>query len=162
VSAVYTVISTRRGHVTSSLPNPGTPLYTVQVSSYCSSAQSHFHHCCCVSQGFIPLMDSFGFETDLRTHTQGAAFCLSVFDHWEIVPGMWACTSDELFVLQVAGAADCVLFLIAAKVTRSTRASRCDRWRSRRASNSLASSWSNRAGGKGASINKVIIILLHC
>ncbi|KAE8720250.1 glycerol-3-phosphate transporter family protein [Hibiscus syriacus] len=27
------------------------------------------------------------FETDLRYHTQGQAFCHSVFDHWAIVPG---------------------------------------------------------------------------
>ena len=27
------------------------------------------------------------FETDLRTHSQGQAFCLQRFDHWEIVPG---------------------------------------------------------------------------
>uniref|UniRef100_A0A8D8G2G1 116 kDa U5 small nuclear ribonucleoprotein component n=1 Tax=Culex pipiens TaxID=7175 RepID=A0A8D8G2G1_CULPI len=26
-------------------------------------------------------------ETDLRTHPQGQAFCLSVFHHWQIVPG---------------------------------------------------------------------------
>lgn len=67
VSAVWKVISARRGHVTSSVPKPGTPLFTVQA--------------------FIPLIDSFGFETDLRTHTQGQAMCLSIFDHWEIVPG---------------------------------------------------------------------------
>src|SRR6185437_10129196 len=36
---------------------------------------------------YLPLIDSFGFETDLRTHTNGQAFCLSTFDHWEIVPG---------------------------------------------------------------------------
>lgn len=67
VSAIYNVLSRRRGHVTSSLPKAGTPLYTVQA--------------------YIPLIESFGFETDLRTHTQGLAFCMSVFDHWEIVPG---------------------------------------------------------------------------
>jgi 116 kDa U5 small nuclear ribonucleoprotein component len=67
VSAVYNVLSRRRGYVTSSAPKPGTPLYTVNA--------------------YVPVMDSFGFETDLRTHTQGQAFCLSVFDHWEIVPG---------------------------------------------------------------------------
>jgi len=67
VSAVWKVLSTRRGHVTSSVPKPGTPLFTVSA--------------------FIPLIDSFGFETDLRTHTQGQAMCLSIFDHWEIVPG---------------------------------------------------------------------------
>ena len=46
---------------------PGSPLYTIKA--------------------FIPAIDSFGFETDLRTHTQGQAFCLSVFHHWQIVPG---------------------------------------------------------------------------
>lgn len=33
------------------------------------------------------MIESFGFETDLRYHTQGQAFCVSVFDHWAIVPG---------------------------------------------------------------------------
>lgn len=51
VSAIYKVLTARRGHVTSSSPKPGTPMYTVNA--------------------FIPLIDSFGFETDLRTHTQG-------------------------------------------------------------------------------------------
>ncbi|KAH6939557.1 hypothetical protein HPB50_019512 [Hyalomma asiaticum] len=48
-------------------PVPGSPLYTIKA--------------------FIPAIDSFGFETDLRTHTQGQAFCLSMFHHWQIVPG---------------------------------------------------------------------------
>ncbi|GCB65149.1 hypothetical protein scyTo_0004722 [Scyliorhinus torazame] len=38
-------------------------------------------------KAFVPAIDSFGFETDLRTHTQGQAFSLSVFHHWQIVPG---------------------------------------------------------------------------
>lgn len=67
ITAIYNVLSRRRGHVTKELPKPGTPLYTMKA--------------------FIPVIDSFGFETDLRSHTQGQAFCLSVFDHWEIVPG---------------------------------------------------------------------------
>jgi len=67
VSAVYTVLARRRGHVTQDAPIPGSPLYTIKA--------------------FIPAIDSFGFETDLRTHTQGQAFCLSVFHHWQIVPG---------------------------------------------------------------------------
>lgn len=32
-------------------------------------------------------MCSFGFETDLRSFTQGQAFCQQVFDHWAVVPG---------------------------------------------------------------------------
>jgi U5 small nuclear ribonucleoprotein component len=38
-------------------------------------------------QALLPVIESFGFETDLRYHTQGQAFCLSVFDHWQVVPG---------------------------------------------------------------------------
>eukprot|EP00300_Choanocystis_sp_HF-7_P023743 c2471_g1_i2.p1 GENE.c2471_g1_i2~~c2471_g1_i2.p1 ORF type:complete len:420 (-),score=85.83 c2471_g1_i2:134-1366(-) len=30
-------------------------------------------------------IDSFGFETDLRVHTQGMAFCMSAFHHWEVL-----------------------------------------------------------------------------
>ncbi|EDV27288.1 uncharacterized protein TRIADDRAFT_22861 [Trichoplax adhaerens] len=67
VSAVYTVLAKRRGHVTQDAPVPGSPLYIIKA--------------------FIPAVDSFGFETDLRTHTQGQAFCLSFFHHWQIVPG---------------------------------------------------------------------------
>jgi U5 small nuclear ribonucleoprotein component len=50
--------------VTQDAPVPGSPLYTIKA--------------------FIPAIDSFGFETDLRTHTQGQAFCLSVFHHWQV------------------------------------------------------------------------------
>merc|ERR1712087_232568 len=32
-------------------------------------------------------MESFGFETDLRTHTSGQAMCMTMFDHWQLVPG---------------------------------------------------------------------------
>ncbi|XP_065666012.1 116 kDa U5 small nuclear ribonucleoprotein component isoform X5 [Hydra vulgaris] len=67
VSSIYTVLARRRGHVTQDAPIPGSPLYVIKA--------------------FIPAIDSFGFETDLRTHTQGQAFCLSVFHHWQIVPG---------------------------------------------------------------------------
>jgi U5 small nuclear ribonucleoprotein component len=38
-------------------------------------------------KGFMPVLDSFGFETDLRTFTQGQAMVYSVFDHWALVPG---------------------------------------------------------------------------
>lgn len=87
VSAVYTVLARRRwvwlrmgacmicllmcllprGHVTQDAPVPGSPLYTIKA--------------------FIPAIDSFGFETDLRTHTQGQAFALSVFHHWQVREG---------------------------------------------------------------------------
>jgi len=67
IQAVYTVLSRRRGHVTSDAPKPGSPFYSVQA--------------------YLPVIESFGFETDLRVHTQGLAFCQQTFDHWEIVPG---------------------------------------------------------------------------
>ena len=35
----------------------------------------------------MPVVDSFGFETDLRVFSQGLAFGMSSFDHWAIVPG---------------------------------------------------------------------------
>lgn len=53
-----------RGHVTQDAPIPGSPLYAIKA--------------------FVPAIDSFGFETDLRTHTQGQAFALSVFHHWQV------------------------------------------------------------------------------
>lgn len=57
-------ISLSSGHVTLDAPVPGSPLYTLKA--------------------FLPAIDSMGFETDLRTHTQGQAFCLSVFHHWQV------------------------------------------------------------------------------
>ena len=67
VSALYTVLSRRRGHVLSDGPIAGTPLYSVK--------------------GLIPVIDSFGFETDVRIYTQGQAMLSLVFERWEVVPG---------------------------------------------------------------------------
>ena len=38
-------------------------------------------------KAFVPAIESFGLETDLRTFTQGQAFCQTVFNHWQLVPG---------------------------------------------------------------------------
>jgi U5 small nuclear ribonucleoprotein component len=67
MSAIYNVLTRRRGHVVQERAKPGTPIYIVKAQ--------------------LPVIESFGFETDLRYHTQGQAFCLSVFDHWQVVPG---------------------------------------------------------------------------
>ncbi|CAG8974326.1 hypothetical protein HYALB_00006174 [Hymenoscyphus albidus] len=67
VTSLYTVLARRRGHVLSDGPIAGTPLYRVS--------------------GLIPVIDSFGFESDLRIHTQGQATVSLVFDRWSIVPG---------------------------------------------------------------------------
>ena len=61
------MFSNYSGHVTQDLPKPGSPLYTIKA--------------------LIPALDANGFETDLRTSTQGQAFCQQTFDHWQIVPG---------------------------------------------------------------------------
>ncbi|TBU50013.1 Calreticulin family-domain-containing protein [Dichomitus squalens] len=82
ISAVYTVLARRRGHVTQDIPKAGSPLYTVKA--------------------LIPVIDANGFETDLRTATQGQAFCLQVFDHWSIVPGDPTDTSIKLRPLEPA------------------------------------------------------------
>ncbi|KAK7520323.1 P-loop containing nucleoside triphosphate hydrolase protein [Phyllosticta citriasiana] len=67
VSSLYTVLARRRGHVLQDGPIAGTPLYKVK--------------------GLLPVIDSFGFETDLRIHTQGQATVSLVFDRWSVVPG---------------------------------------------------------------------------
>lgn len=35
MSAIYTVLSRRRGHVTADIPKPGTPAYIVKVTTKC-------------------------------------------------------------------------------------------------------------------------------
>ncbi|QRV94692.1 Elongation factor Tu GTP binding domain [Ceratobasidium sp. AG-Ba] len=82
ISAVYTVLARRRGHVTQDIPKAGSPLYTVKA--------------------LIPVIDANGFETDLRTATQGQAFCLQTFDHWSIVPGDPTDSSIKLRPLEPA------------------------------------------------------------
>ncbi|MCJ1310926.1 hypothetical protein MMC25_004594 [Agyrium rufum] len=67
VNGLYTALSRRRGHVLSDGPIAGTPLYSVR--------------------GLIPVIDSFGFETDVRIHTQGQAVLSCVFEKWDVVPG---------------------------------------------------------------------------
>ena len=57
----------RRAHVTHEEPKPGTPLHILRIE--------------------IPVIESFGFETDLRTATLGQAMVLQIFSHWSILPG---------------------------------------------------------------------------
>jgi 116 kDa U5 small nuclear ribonucleoprotein component len=46
ISAVYTVLTKRRGHVTADVPKPGTPIYVLKAQ--------------------VPVIESFGLETDIR------------------------------------------------------------------------------------------------
>ncbi len=84
IEAVYTVLARRRGHVTQDIPKAGSPMYTIKA--------------------FLPQIDSFGFETDLRVHTQGQAFAQQSFDHWQIVPGDPLDTSIRLNTLEASPA----------------------------------------------------------
>ncbi|KAJ5677435.1 uncharacterized protein N7477_003068 [Penicillium maclennaniae] len=84
VASVYTVLSRRRGHVLSDGPIAGTPLYSVR--------------------GLIPVIDSFGFETDLRIHTQGQAMVSLAFEKWSVVPGDPLDREVKLKPLEMAGA----------------------------------------------------------
>lgn len=63
VSAIYTVLAKRRGHVTQDAPIPGSPLFSIRA--------------------FVPAVDSFGLESDLRCHTLGQAFAMATFHHWQ-------------------------------------------------------------------------------
>lgn len=67
MSTIFPVLARRRGHVVQDAPKPGSPFYVVKA--------------------FLPAIDSFGFETDLRAFTQGQAMVFQTFDHWSIVPG---------------------------------------------------------------------------
>lgn len=67
VDSIQPILIRRRGHIVQDRPISGSMLYAVKA--------------------FIPVLDSFGFETDLRTFTQGQAMVHAVFDHWNVVPG---------------------------------------------------------------------------
>jgi len=64
---VYGVLTRRRGHVYSEEQRPGTPQMTLLA--------------------YLPVMESFGFTADLRSHTGGKAFPQCSFDHWEPMSG---------------------------------------------------------------------------
>ena len=66
-SAIYNVLSKRRGHVIADAPRPGTPVYSVKA--------------------LLPAIESFGFETDLPVPHPGSGVRDELLDHWQIVPG---------------------------------------------------------------------------
>lgn len=67
VKVLGATLAHRRGHVVQDDPIPGTPLYTIK--------------------GLIPVIDSLGFETDLRMRAPGQVTVSLAFDHWAVVPG---------------------------------------------------------------------------
>jgi len=67
MGGVYGVLTRRRGHVFNEEQRPGTPLFTIKA--------------------YLPVLESFGFNSDLRQATSGQAFPQMVFDHWQVLPG---------------------------------------------------------------------------
>jgi elongation factor 2 len=67
IGGIYSCLNKRRGQVFSEEQRPGTPMFTVKA--------------------YLPVMESFGFNGDLRSQTAGQAFPQSVFDHWETMNG---------------------------------------------------------------------------
>lgn len=76
IQAIYTVLAKRRGHVTKDLPKPGTPIFIVQA--------------------FLPVIESFGFESDLRYHTQVSSPFHLACSHLEAMSCPYACTHCTL------------------------------------------------------------------
>jgi len=67
MGGIYGTLNRRRGHVFAEEQKIGTPLYMVKA--------------------YLPVMESFGFTADLRSHTSGQAFPQCVFDHWQAITG---------------------------------------------------------------------------
>ncbi|ETW86731.1 hypothetical protein HETIRDRAFT_377315 [Heterobasidion irregulare TC 32-1] len=67
IGGIYSVLNKRRGQVFSEEQRVGTPMFTVKA--------------------YLPVMESFGFNGELRAATSGQAFPQCVFDHWELMNG---------------------------------------------------------------------------
>lgn len=75
VSAVYTVLARRRGHVLADGPIAGTRERTFPLFNYPASHANTTLLALYQVKGLIPVIDSFGFETDLRV--SGAPMAVS-------------------------------------------------------------------------------------
>ena len=82
LDAFRRALRNRRGHVLADERVPATPLYK--------------------ARGLIPVIDSFGFETDLRVESAGQATVSLVFDRWSVVPGDPLDASVKLRPLEAA------------------------------------------------------------
>jgi elongation factor 2 len=65
VGGIYGVLTRRRGHVFKEYRIAGTPMYRVKA--------------------YLPVNESFGFDSALRAGTGGQAFPQCVFDHWQMM-----------------------------------------------------------------------------
>lgn len=67
IGGIYSCLNRRRGQVVEEMQKPGTPMFNVKA--------------------YLPVSESFGFTSDLRSQTGGQAFPQCVFDHWQVLPG---------------------------------------------------------------------------
>ncbi|KAG8796445.1 Elongation factor 2 [Ceratobasidium sp. 428] len=67
IDDIHSVLRRRRGQILSEEQRPGTHIFTVKA--------------------YLPVVESFGFDADIREATQSQAFPQSVLDHWDTVPG---------------------------------------------------------------------------
>ena len=65
IGGVYNVLNQKRGEVFESIQRPGTPIFNMKA--------------------YLPVIESFGFDSTLRAQTAGQAFPQCVFDHWEMM-----------------------------------------------------------------------------
>lgn len=67
LGAVYKVLSKRRGKILDTIQKSGSPINIIV--------------------GEVPVTESLGINTELRSETSGYAFSQMIFSHWEKVPG---------------------------------------------------------------------------
>ncbi|KAA8493259.1 U5 small nuclear ribonucleoprotein component protein [Porphyridium purpureum] len=67
IRAVKVLLSRRRGRVVHQRPKPGTMFYVIEAT--------------------LPVMDSMGFETDVRSVASGNLQSFHMFDHWQAMRG---------------------------------------------------------------------------
>jgi len=82
IGGIYSCLNKRRGQVIEENQRPGTPIYLVRA--------------------YLPVLESFGFTADLRSHTSGQAFPQCVFDHWAVVSGSADDTSSKTHEIVMA------------------------------------------------------------
>merc|ERR1712176_1330948 len=63
MGGIYSVLNRKRGHVFAEEAVAGTPMFIVKA--------------------YLPVNESFGFDSELRAATSGQAFPQCVFDHWQ-------------------------------------------------------------------------------
>lgn len=67
ISAVHTMLERRRGWAVLENAISATQLFEIE--------------------GYVPIIDATGLDTDMRLNTQGQAFCSMSFVRWDVVPG---------------------------------------------------------------------------